>query len=152
MHKRADVLHLDLKPDNICISRPAIPDPALPACATLIDFTTCMPIRDFKGEREPVSTLGVTSFSSLRMEAHPGEHGPDAIDEHRPADGLEFWKPLLFVDAQRRVAHLSSCAIDASSSPTQCRVQSGSAAPSTRGGLPWITSRCPAAPCHPCLC
>ncbi|KAA0166525.1 hypothetical protein FNF27_02087 [Cafeteria roenbergensis] len=71
MHVRADVLHLDLKPDNICISRPADPDPALPACATLIDFTTCMPVRDFKGERTPVSALGVTSFSSLRIEAEP---------------------------------------------------------------------------------
>lgn len=73
MHQRASVLHLDLKPDNICISRPAVPDPAVPACATLIDFTTCMPVRDYKGERQPVSTLGVTSFSSLRMEAEPGE-------------------------------------------------------------------------------
>jgi serine/threonine protein kinase len=65
LHQSCRLMHLDIKPDNICVTQD---DEAVGCHAALIDFTTSCKARAPDGSRPTSAALGVHLYSSLRLD------------------------------------------------------------------------------------
>lgn len=71
LHQDCKLVHMDVKPDNICLARPPVSrngdKSKVPAGASLIDFTTTVPHSRADGSIPTVDEVGSHAFTSLRF-------------------------------------------------------------------------------------
>jgi serine/threonine protein kinase len=80
LHNKCSLVHMDVKPDNICLARPpAARNGArskVPAGAALIDFTTTVPHSRADGSIPSTAEVGSHAYTSLRYFVSPSETVP----------------------------------------------------------------------------